>query len=149
MHEVVLLVKQQVFSPNDYLCRKNEKAKELFIVKKGKLRVIDDDTGEEMGELTEGATFGELSIVYVKGNLLGTRRCCSLQSVGFSDIYVLYRDDVSRLLQEFPQEYKTIVMNGEQQIIVYYRTLTGCKNFKFLGRVGAELHICYSRKKSF
>ncbi|CCD65345.3 Cyclic nucleotide-binding domain-containing protein [Caenorhabditis elegans] len=112
MHEVVLLVKQQVFSPNDYLCRKNEKAKELFIVKKGKLRVIDDDTGEEMGELTEGATFGELSIVYVKGNLLGTRRCCSLQSVGFSDIYVLYRDDVSRLLQEFPQEYKTIVMNA-------------------------------------
>ncbi|CAO4375882.1 unnamed protein product [Caenorhabditis nigoni] len=116
MHEVVLLVKQQVFSPNDYLCRKNEKAKEMFIVKKGKLRVIDDDTGKELDELNEGATFGELSIVHVKGNLLGTRRCVSLQSVGYSDIYVLYRDDVTRLLQEFPQEYKTIVMNAREML---------------------------------
>ncbi|KAF1759593.1 hypothetical protein GCK72_016060 [Caenorhabditis remanei] len=116
MHEVVLLVKQQVFSPNDYLCRKNEKAKEMFIIKQGKLRVIDDDTGKELHELNEGATFGELSIVHVKGNLLGTRRCVSLQSVGYSDVYVLYRDDVSRLLLEFPQEYRTVIANARNML---------------------------------
>lgn len=107
-----MLVKQQVYSPNDYLCRKNEKAKEMFIVKKGTLSVIDDDTGTELDQLREGSTFGELSIVHVKGNLLGDRRSVSLRSVGYSDVYVLHQDDVTRLLQEYPEERLRLLENG-------------------------------------
>uniref|UniRef100_A0A8R1DVL1 Cyclic nucleotide-binding domain-containing protein n=1 Tax=Caenorhabditis japonica TaxID=281687 RepID=A0A8R1DVL1_CAEJA len=112
LQEVVLLVKQQVYSPNDYLCRKNEKAKEMFIVKKGTLSVIDDDTGIELDQLKEGSTFGELSIVHVKGNLLGDRRSVSLRSLGFSDVYVLHQDDVSKLLQEYPEDRALLLNNG-------------------------------------
>lgn len=111
-----MLVKQQVYSPNDYLCRKNEKAKEMFIVKKGLLAVIDDDTGVELDSLKEGHTFGELSIVQVKGNILGDRRSVSLRSVGYSDVYVLHQDDVTRLLQEYPEERVRLMENGRFHI---------------------------------
>ncbi|CDH93383.1 Cyclic nucleotide-binding domain-containing protein [Caenorhabditis elegans] len=111
-----MLVKQQVYSPNDYLCRKNEKAKEMFIVKKGLLAVIDDDTGVELDSLKEGHTFGELSIVQVKGNILGDRRSVSLRSVGYSDVYVLHQDDVTRLLQEYPEERVRLMENARRML---------------------------------
>ncbi|CCD73178.2 Cyclic nucleotide-binding domain-containing protein [Caenorhabditis elegans] len=116
LQEVVMLVKQQVYSPNDYLCRKNEKAKEMFIVKKGLLAVIDDDTGVELDSLKEGHTFGELSIVQVKGNILGDRRSVSLRSVGYSDVYVLHQDDVTRLLQEYPEERVRLMENARRML---------------------------------
>ncbi|CAI5448417.1 unnamed protein product [Caenorhabditis angaria] len=116
LREVVLLVKQQVYSPNDYLCRKNEKAKEMFIVKKGTLSVIDDDTGTELELLKEGSTFGELSIVHVRGNLLGDRRSVSLRSVGYSDVYVLHQDDVTRMLQEYPTDREILLKNARHML---------------------------------
>ncbi|EGT48580.1 hypothetical protein CAEBREN_02576 [Caenorhabditis brenneri] len=116
LQEIVMLVKQQVYSPNDYLCRKNEKAKEMFIVKKGTLTVIDDDTGAELDFLKENSTFGELSIIHVKGNLLGDRRSVSLRSVGYSDVYVLHQDDVTRLLQEYPEERSKLLENARRML---------------------------------
>ncbi|CAB3406775.1 unnamed protein product [Caenorhabditis bovis] len=116
LHEVVMLVKQQVYSPNDYLCRKNEKAKEMFIVKKGTLSVIDDDTNHELERLEEGSTFGELSVVHVRGNLLGDRRSVSLRSVGYSDVYILHQDDVTRLLQEYPRDRDILLQNARQML---------------------------------
>ncbi|CAD6193571.1 unnamed protein product [Caenorhabditis auriculariae] len=116
LYEVVQLVKQQVYSPNDYLCRKDEKAKEMFIVKKGTLSVIDDDTGVELETLNEGATFGELSIVRVRGNLLGDRRSVSLRSVGYSDVYVLHQDDVTRVLREYQKDRENLIRNARQML---------------------------------
>ncbi|KAK6053839.1 hypothetical protein COOONC_08656 [Cooperia oncophora] len=40
LYEVVLRIKQQIFSPNDYLFRAGERAKEMFIVKRGTYDVI-------------------------------------------------------------------------------------------------------------
>uniref|UniRef100_A0A1I7TQF4 Cyclic nucleotide-binding domain-containing protein n=1 Tax=Caenorhabditis tropicalis TaxID=1561998 RepID=A0A1I7TQF4_9PELO len=98
LQEVVMLVKQQVYSPNDYLCRKNEKAKEMFI-----------------------------------GNLLGDRRSVSLRSVGYSDVYVLHQDDVTRLLQEYPEErsrlYLALIIFGSVLVISLFVIVTAivCK----------------------
>ncbi|PIC37309.1 hypothetical protein B9Z55_015981 [Caenorhabditis nigoni] len=111
--ELVLLVKQQVFSPNDYLCRKGELAQEMFIVKKGKLAIIDDETGIELDVLEEGCTFGELSVIHVPGNQLGDRRSVSLRAIGYSDVFVLHKDDVSKLLNEYPEERVRLLENGE------------------------------------
>ncbi|KAF1759603.1 hypothetical protein GCK72_016070 [Caenorhabditis remanei] len=117
LQEVVMLVKQQVYSPNDYLCRKNEKAKEMYLVKKGTLSVLeDDDNMRELDTLREGSTFGELSLVHVKGNLLGDRRSVSLRSVGYSDVYILHQDDMTRLLQEYPDERKRLLENARRML---------------------------------
>ncbi|CAJ0931223.1 unnamed protein product, partial [Mesorhabditis belari] len=105
LYELVLRLQQHVFSPGDYICRTGDRAKEMFILKRGRLSVIDDvnpDSVVELEVLCEGSTFGELSVVHVAGNLLGDRRAVSVRSVGFADIYILAQEDVSAVLVEYP-----------------------------------------------
>ncbi|KAK6023232.1 cyclic nucleotide-binding domain protein, partial [Ostertagia ostertagi] len=111
LYEVVLRIKQQIYSPNDYLFRAGERAKEMFIVKRGTLRVIDEENGTPAMTLTDGATFGEMSVILIDGNQLGSHRAVSLRSEGYSDVYILNQDDVSTILQEYPTDRERLLAN--------------------------------------
>lgn len=57
----------KVFSPGDYICRKGDIGREMYIVKRGKLQVVADDGIKVFVTLQEGAVFGELSILNIAG----------------------------------------------------------------------------------
>ncbi|KHJ80522.1 cyclic nucleotide-binding domain protein [Oesophagostomum dentatum] len=116
LYEVVLRIKQQIYSPNDYLFRAGERAKEMFIVKRGTLKVVDADSLTPTMTLTDGATFGELSVILIAGNQLGDRRSVSLRSEGYSDVYILNQDDVSAILQEYPIDRQTLISNAKEML---------------------------------
>ncbi|RCN51166.1 cyclic nucleotide-binding domain protein, partial [Ancylostoma caninum] len=116
LYEVVLRIKQQIYSPNDYLFRAGERAKEMFIIKRGTLRVIDEDSSTPALTLTDGATFGELSVILIAGNQLGDRRAVSLRSEGYSDVYILNQDDVSAILQEYPTDRDILISNAREML---------------------------------
>ncbi|CAJ0603629.1 unnamed protein product [Cylicocyclus nassatus] len=116
LYEVVLRIKQQIYNPNDYLFRAGERAREMFIVKRGTLQVIDADTLAPTLTLTDGATFGEMSVILIAGNQLGDRRGVSLRSVGYSDVYILNQDDVSTILQEYPIDRQILVTNAREML---------------------------------
>lgn len=67
--ELVLKLKLQIFSPGDYICRKGDIGKEMYIVKRGKISVVADDGKTTFVTLGEGTVFGEISILNIAGKL--------------------------------------------------------------------------------
>ncbi|CAG2118223.1 unnamed protein product, partial [Medioppia subpectinata] len=76
--QLVLKLRLQVFSPGDYICRKGDVGKEMYIVKRGRLSVVADDGHSVLAALTDGATFGELSILNISGVKTGNRRTANV-----------------------------------------------------------------------
>ena len=57
-----------VYSPGDFLCKRGEIGRELFIVSQGKLAVMGDTEDYVKNILEEGEVFGEISILNIPGN---------------------------------------------------------------------------------
>uniref|UniRef100_A0A914WPI2 Cyclic nucleotide-binding domain-containing protein n=1 Tax=Plectus sambesii TaxID=2011161 RepID=A0A914WPI2_9BILA len=98
--ELVLRLEPLLFSPGDYVCRKGEVGKEMYIVNGGKLRVINDELGTVLATLTAGAYFGEISLLNVGTE--GNRRTASVLSVGYSELLCLSKKDIWEVLEDYP-----------------------------------------------
>ena len=69
----MLKLKLQVFSPGDYICRKGDIGREMYIVKSGKINVVGADGTTVFVTLSDGSVFGELSILNIVGSKQGNR----------------------------------------------------------------------------
>lgn len=58
--ELVLKLRLQVFSPGDYICRKGDVGREMYIIKRGKVGVVADDGKTVFVTLGGGCVFGEV-----------------------------------------------------------------------------------------
>ncbi|KAK2575506.1 hypothetical protein KPH14_011227 [Odynerus spinipes] len=102
--ELVLRLRPVLFSPGDYICRKGEVGKEMYIVNRGRLQVVADDGKTVLATLKAGSYFGEISILNMgtAGKECGNRRTASVRSVGYSDLFVLSKKDMWDVLKEYP-----------------------------------------------
>lgn len=100
--ELVLKLKAQVFSPGDYICKKGDIGREMYIIKDGKLAVVADDGVTQFVVLGSGSYFGEISILNIKGSKAGNRRTANIRSIGYSDLFCLSKDDLMESLVEYP-----------------------------------------------
>ena len=80
----VILVKHnfQVYSPGDYVCKKGDVGREMYIIKRGKIDVVNDDGSKIFVTLGEGVVFGELSIMNIPGSKMGNRRTANVRAKG-------------------------------------------------------------------
>ena len=50
----------------------------------------------------------------VTGNKNGNRRTANIRSVGYSDLFVLSKEDLWEALQEYPEARRTLIEKGRQ-----------------------------------
>jgi len=112
--DLVLKLQLQVFSPGDFVCRKGDVGKEMYIIKRGKLDVVADDGKTVFVTLEDGAVFGEVSILNIPGNKTGNRRTANVRSVGYSDLFALTKDALWDALTEYPEAKKNLLEKGRQ-----------------------------------
>lgn len=110
--ELVLKLQPQVFSPGDYICKKGDIGREMYIIKEGQLAVVADDGVTQFVVLSDGAYFGEISILGIKGSKAGNRRTANIRSVGYSDLFALSKDDLMEALTEYPEAKKALEEKG-------------------------------------
>ncbi|XP_069495717.1 cyclic nucleotide-gated channel alpha-4 [Ambystoma mexicanum] len=122
LEELVLKLKPQVYSPGEYVCKKGDIGREMYIIKEGKLAVVADDGVTEYAVLGEGQYFGEISILNIKGNMSGNRRTANIKSIGYSDLFCLSKEDLKEVLTEYP-DAKAILEEKGREILLKMKKL--------------------------
>lgn len=112
--QLVLKLRLVVFGPGDYICKKGDIGKEMYILKKGKLAVVADDGTTVFATLEEGTVFGEISLLNIAGNKNGNRRTANIRSICYTDLFVLSKEDLWDALGEYPDAKKRLLEKGRQ-----------------------------------
>ncbi|KAJ8348219.1 hypothetical protein SKAU_G00268080 [Synaphobranchus kaupii] len=115
--ELVLKLRPQVFSPGDYICRKGDIGKEMYIIKEGKLGVVAEDGVTQYALLTAGSCFGEISILNIQGSKMGNRRTANIRSIGYSDLFCLSKDDLMEAVTEYPDAKRVLEERGREILV--------------------------------
>ncbi|CAF2726180.1 unnamed protein product [Rotaria sp. Silwood2] len=110
---LIELLKPIFFGPGDYVCRKGDIGKEMYIIKRGQLGVVSDDGKTTFVVLKEGSVFGEISILNIPGSKNGNRRTANVKSLGYSDLYTLTKEDLWLELDNYPESLSKIIEKGK------------------------------------
>ena len=117
LRELVTRLRAQVYSPDEFVCKKGEIGKELFIVKNGSLNVVSDDGKKIFVTLRAGSFFGELSILNIPGNKSGNRRSANVKSVGYTELYKLTKNDLWEVLCDYSDNKNQIISKGVTKLL--------------------------------
>lgn len=72
----------------------------MYIVNRGRLQVVTDNGKTVLACLRAGSYFGEISVLNM--GTAGNRRTASVRSVGYSDLFCLYKQDMWDVLKDYP-----------------------------------------------
>lgn len=114
--KLVSCLRLVVYSPGDYVCRRGDIGKEMYIVKSGLLSVLAEDGRTPMATITGGGFFGEVSLLNIPGNATGNRRVADVKSIGYSDIFILSKNDLWSTLNEYPEAKHALIEVGREKL---------------------------------
>lgn len=115
--ELVLRLRTQVYSPGEYVCRKGDVGREMYIVNNGRLEVLEEENSAAVKELVHGEYFGEISVLNIGKSL--RRRTAFVRSVGYSSLLCLSQSDLLDVLKDYPKTMEMLIHKGKMKLGAY------------------------------
>lgn len=112
--EVMLRLRTQVYSPGEFVCRKGDVGREMYIVNSGKLEVLQEENGIPLKELVHGEYFGEISVLNLGLGKSQRRRTAFIRSVGYTSLLCLTQADLLEVLNDYPKAKDILIENSKR-----------------------------------
>jgi len=93
---VIMALQPRVFQAGDLVIRKGEIGREMYLISRGEVEVIDG-SGSVLAALGEGTFFGEISL------LTSAPRNATVIAKSYCDCFVLDKSDFLRVLRDHPR----------------------------------------------
>ena len=114
--EIVVRLRTQVYSPNEYVCRKGDVGREMYIVNSGKLEVLANEHGPVLKELVHGEYFGEISVLNLGLGNSHRRRTAFVRSVGYTALLCLSQADLLDVLNDYPKTKAMLIKKSKLKL---------------------------------
>ncbi|XP_023683113.1 cyclic nucleotide-gated channel beta-1-like isoform X2 [Paramormyrops kingsleyae] len=103
-----------VYLPGDYVCKKGEIGREMYIIKAGEVQVVGGPDGKTVFvTLKAGSVFGEISLLAVGG---GNRRTANVVAHGFANLFILDKKDLAEILVHYPESQKLLRKKAKKML---------------------------------
>ncbi|CAD8088572.1 unnamed protein product [Paramecium primaurelia] len=114
-------VKFQQCTPKELIYKQqNNDDKSVYIIQKGEIQLIDDNSGKILKSFTKGQSFGELEFLSFQA------RFCSAYSVTFSQLYKISREDFLNLIKDNAIDYQKFQQMKDQIQLKYQNEQFKC-----------------------
>ncbi|XP_053169384.1 cyclic nucleotide-gated cation channel beta-3 [Hemicordylus capensis] len=109
--DMLLRLKSIVYLPGDFVCKKGEIGREMYIIKQGEVQVLGGPDGTKvLVTLRAGAVFGEISLLAASG---GNRRTANVVAHGFANLFILDKKTLNEILVHYPDSEKLLRKKGK------------------------------------
>ncbi|KAF7246407.1 Cyclic nucleotide-gated cation channel beta-3 [Varanus komodoensis] len=114
IYDMLLRLKSIVYLPGDFVCKKGEIGREMYIIKQGEVQVLGGPDGTKvLVTLRAGAVFGEISLLAASG---GNRRTANVVAHGFANLFILDKKTLNEILVHYPDSEKLLRKKGKALI---------------------------------
>ncbi|XP_051920183.1 cyclic nucleotide-gated cation channel beta-3-like isoform X2 [Hippocampus zosterae] len=104
--DMLTRLKSVVYLPGDFVCKKGEIGREMYIIKQGEVQVVGGpDLGTVFVTIRAGSVFGEISLLAGGG---GNRRTANVKAHGFANLFILDKKDLAEILVHYPESQKLL-----------------------------------------
>uniref|UniRef100_A0A8C7ZT94 Cyclic nucleotide gated channel subunit beta 3, tandem duplicate 1 n=1 Tax=Oryzias sinensis TaxID=183150 RepID=A0A8C7ZT94_9TELE len=112
--DMLLRLKSIIYLPGDFVVKKGDIGKEMYIIKSGAVQVVGGpDNSIVFVTLKAGCVFGEISLLQSAKDG-GNRRTANVKAHGFANLFVLEKKDLFDILVHYPESQKVLARKGRQ-----------------------------------
>uniref|UniRef100_A0A4W6BZH4 Cyclic nucleotide gated channel subunit beta 3, tandem duplicate 2 n=1 Tax=Lates calcarifer TaxID=8187 RepID=A0A4W6BZH4_LATCA len=111
--DMLLRLKSIIYLPGDFVVKKGDIGKEMYIIKSGAVQVVGGpDNSIVFVTLKAGCVFGEISLLQSSKDG-GNRRTANVKAYGFANLFVLEKKDLFDILVHYPESQKVLLMKAK------------------------------------